>query len=147
MLIREATEPDRTKLIALIEKVGLSAEGVLTAGSRYWLAEVEGAPIGVVGLEIGEEAALLRSAAVLPVWRGRAIGTLLLEHACTSVAAAGIKHIYLFSTDAGPYWIKQGFVEVPVPALVAALPNAFQVRHYDKIGWLPTEIAYRKDLV
>jgi N-acetylglutamate synthase-like GNAT family acetyltransferase len=147
MIIREATEADRATVVELIETAGLSARGVLTPGSRYWLAEVEGEAIGTVGLELGDGAALLRSAAVLPAWRGRSIGTLLREQASTSVVADGVKQIYLFSTDAGPYWIKQGFVEVPVPELVAALPNSFQVRHYDEIGWLPTEIAYRKDLV
>ena len=40
-----------------------------------------------------------------------------------------------------------GFHEVPVPELVAALPAAPQVRHYDALGWLPTEVAWRRDLV
>jgi hypothetical protein len=35
---------------------------------------------------------------------------------------------------------------VPVSEVVAALPDCPQVNHFDRIGWLPTEIAWRKDL-
>jgi hypothetical protein len=54
--------------------------------------------------------------------------------------------VYLFSTDAGEYWTRQGFYEVPVPELVEALPDAPQVHHYRNIGWLPTEIAWRLEV-
>ena len=37
--------------------------------------------------------------------------------------------------------------EVPVPELVADLPNAPQVQHYDQHGWLPDEVAWYKDLI
>ena len=59
----------------------------------------------------------------------------------------GVARAYLFSTDAGAFWARTGFREVPVPELVAALPAAPQVRHYDALGWLPTEVAWRRDLV
>ncbi|MEP7115425.1 MAG: hypothetical protein ABI862_19335 [Ilumatobacteraceae bacterium] len=51
-----------------------------------------------------------------------------------------------FSTDAGAFWSRQGFRKVPVPELVAALPDAPQVRHYEQQGWLPDEVAWCKVL-
>jgi hypothetical protein len=39
-----------------------------------------------------------------------------------------------------------GFREVPVSELVAALPEAPQVRQYAALGWLSTEVAWRCDV-
>ena len=40
-----------------------------------------------------------------------------------------------------------GFHEVPVSELIAVLPDAPQVHRYEMLGWLPTEVAWRRDLV
>ena len=66
--------------------------------------------------------------------------------AVITAGSGGYGRAYLFSTEAGAFWSRQGFREVPVPELVAALPDAPQVRHYDQQGWLPDEVAWRKDL-
>jgi N-acetylglutamate synthase-like GNAT family acetyltransferase len=145
--IREAGSGDAGAVATLLGGAGLDAAGILTAGSRYWVAEAAGNDlVGVVGLEYGREAVLLRSAAVRADMRGRAIGARLFTHAYAAAAADGARSVYCFSTDAGPYWLGQGFCEVPVPELVAALPEAFQVQHYAELGWLPTEVAWRRDL-
>jgi N-acetylglutamate synthase-like GNAT family acetyltransferase len=145
--IREATHADTEALRAILAEAGLSAHALLSRGTRYWLAQRAGGGIaGVVGLEYGAMAVLLRSAAVRPDMRGRAIGGALVQQALESATAAGCRYAYLFSTDAGAYWRQQGFRQVPVPELVAALPDAPQVRHYQERGWLPTEVAWRLDL-
>ena len=147
-LIREASPIEADIICELLVESGLSAHAVLAPGTRYWLARLaDGAPVGAIGLEVGAGAALLRSAAVRPAARGRGIGAALLRRALAEAAAGGQKHVYLFSTDAGAYWSRQGFSEVPVPELVAALPDAPQVRHYGEQGWLPDEVAWRRDLV
>jgi hypothetical protein len=38
------------------------------------------------------------------------------------------------------------FPEVPVSELVAALPEAPQVVQYEQQSWLPTKVAWRRDL-
>jgi N-acetylglutamate synthase-like GNAT family acetyltransferase len=144
--IREATSADAAVLGAILAEAGLSSHGVLDPGTRYWLAQRRDEAIGVVGLELGAGAALLRSAAVRPAARGNGVGAALLWWALDQARDRGVRRIYLFSTDAGAFWSRQGFREVPVPALVAALPDAPQVRHYDQQGWLPDEVAWRKDL-
>lgn len=51
----------------VLAQVRLSTDDLLAEGTRYWLAEdAYGHPVGVVGLEMGLTAALLRSAAVNP---------------------------------------------------------------------------------
>ncbi|HEU5099821.1 MAG TPA: GNAT family N-acetyltransferase [Roseiflexaceae bacterium] len=146
-LISEASPADADVICEVLAESGLSSHAVLAPGTRYWLARyADGAPVGAIGLEVGAGAALLRSAAVRPAARGRGIGAALLRRALAEATTGGQKQVYLFSTDAGAYWSRQGFSEVPVPELVAALPDAPQVRHYDEQGWLPDEVAWRRDL-
>jgi len=143
--IREAGFADITKLRAVLIQAQLSTDDLLVDGTRYWLAEDgEGQPVGVIGLELGITVVLLRSAAVSPSWRGQGLGTLLVQRALD--VASGYRYVYLFSTGAGEYWRKLGFREVPVPELVAVLPEAPQVRRYEQLGWLSSELAWRCDL-
>lgn len=147
IMIREATITDLSTLHALLVQAGLSTDDVLADGTRYWLTEdTLEYPIGVIGLELGQDAVLLRSAAIRPSHRGQGIGTLLVQHALNEATIAGYQYVYLFSTDAGTYWQRLGFREVPVSELVTALPDAPQVPQYQRLGWLATEVAWRHDL-
>jgi N-acetylglutamate synthase-like GNAT family acetyltransferase len=146
VVIREAGLADITKLEVVLTQAGLSANDLLAAETRYWLAEDgEKQPVGVVGLELGSSAVLLRSTAVSPSWRGRGVGTSLVQHALG--AASKYQRVYLFSTGAGAYWHHLGFRKVPVSELVAAFPEAPQVKQYERLGWLSTEVAWRYDVV
>lgn len=145
--IREARPDDLAPIVVLLAHAELGAKDVLAPGTRYWLAEDSTAAlVGTIGLEFGSGAVLLRSMAVPRRARGQSIGAALVERALAEALAQGCRVAYLFSTDAGLYWQRRGFYEVPVPDLVAALPNAPQVRHYGELGWLPTEVAWRRDL-
>src|SRR5215831_15073597 len=141
--IREALGHEASRVIALLTHNHQSAQDVLVPGTRYWVAEdAQGQCIGTVGLDAG----LLRSAGVLPAWRGHGVGTALTQRALASARHAGYGAVYLFSTSAGAYWRRFGFREVPVSELVAALPEAPQVRQYATLGWLSTEVAWRCDV-
>jgi N-acetylglutamate synthase-like GNAT family acetyltransferase len=145
--IREALGHEASRVIALLTHNHQSAQDVLVPGTRYWVAEdAQGQCIGTVGLEGGRDAGLLRSAGVLPAWRGHGVGTALTQRALASARHAGYGAVYLFSTGAGAYWRRFGFREVPVSELVAALPEAPQVRQYAALGWLSTEVAWRCDV-
>jgi N-acetylglutamate synthase-like GNAT family acetyltransferase len=146
-VIRAATPDDAAAICAILSESQLSTHAVLAAGTRYWLAQRRDEAIGVVGLEYGPAAVLLRSAAVRPAARGSGVGAALLWWALDPAREGGYARAYLFSTDAGAFWSRQGFREVPVPELVAALPRAPQVLYYDQHGWLPDEVAWRKDLL
>ena len=147
LIIREAKSSEAERICALLARMGLGTDSVLAPGTRYWLAEdTSGQLAGVVGLEYGATAVLLRSAAVHPSARGRSVGATLVREALRSAADAGYPRAYLFSTGAGPYWTKLGFREAPVPEVVAALPDTPQVRHYEELGWLLTEVAWVLEL-
>ncbi len=147
LFIREAGLADLPHICTILAQVELSSDDVLVHGTRYWLAEdVYKQPVGTIGLELGQDAVLLRSAAVIPPLHGQGIGTYLVQHALHEAKAAGYRRVYLFSTDAGTYWRHMDFREVPVSEHVKALPNALQVKRYKTLGWLPTEISWRRDL-
>jgi N-acetylglutamate synthase-like GNAT family acetyltransferase len=144
--VRQAIQDDLEQLQSILETSGLSAHGILEPNTTCWLAEINNHAMGCIALQWGASAALLCSAAVLPDHRGHGLGSRLLETALNGARAEHKRSVYLFSTDAGEYWTRQGFKEVPVPELVKALPDAPQVHHYRNIGWLPTEIAWRLEV-
>ena len=145
-MIRIAMPQDFAVISSILETGDLSAHAILEPNTTYWVAEKNDRAVGCIGLEWGARAALLRSAAVLPDHRKHGLGTQLLNVALNGARAEHKPFVYLFSTDAGEYWTRQGFQEVPVPELVKALPDAPQVHHYRDIGWLPTEIAWRLEV-
>jgi N-acetylglutamate synthase-like GNAT family acetyltransferase len=145
--VREATADEAPRVVALLAQNHQSTHDVLAPGTRYWVAEgADRQCVGAVGLELGRDVVLLRSAGVLPAWRGCGVGTALTRRAVGAALRAGYRAVYLFSTGAGDYWKRFGFHEVTVAELLTALPDAPQVREYEIRGWLPTEVAWRRDL-
>ena len=145
--IREAALSDEPMIRAFLEHEGMVTRGILAADTHYWMAlDESGVCVGVIGAEYGMRSSLLRSALVLPEARKRHIGRRLTERACEQSRASGRHIVYCFSTGAGAYWQKHGFRKVTVAEVVEAHPHAPQVLHFAELGWLPTEIAWRKDL-
>lgn len=144
--IREASERDKDIIWALLLRHELRTEGVLEPCTRYWVAEEDGRIIGAIGLEIGSTSVLLRSAIVAPNLRSRGLGRELTKTALNSARTDGYRVAYCFSTDAGDYWVARGFHICSVDEIVAELPDAPQVRLFDRLGWLPTEVAYKISL-
>jgi hypothetical protein len=68
--LRTAQESDLPAVLGLLARAHLPTAGVADAPSHFVMAESEGKLVGVVGLEVYGESALLRSAAVEESWRG-----------------------------------------------------------------------------
>ena len=148
--LRRATPSDLDTIRDLILAVGLSRErGVITAtlkGCTCWVAEVDGLPVGCIGLEHGPGASLLRSACVLPEARGQGLGQALTDAALAHARLCGDERVYLFSSGAGPFWQRLGFVAVDPATVSAALPGTPQVRGGECRGWIHAELAWGLDL-
>ncbi len=145
--IRRATAEDFESICDLVVALGLIGERSRITNtlddSSYWIASDENdSVVGCVGLEHGSQASLLRSAAVLPTHQGLGIGQALSHAAIEHSREREDRAIYLFSTHAGPYWQRLGFVPTPVEDLVRALPTAPQVRSGIERGWLAEEAAW-----
>jgi N-acetylglutamate synthase-like GNAT family acetyltransferase len=145
--VREATYEDAAALGEFLAAQGLPTEDILAPSTVYWLAETASRElIASAGLELGSEAGLLRSVAVAEVHRGKGLGKRMVTSALDKARAHRLRHVYLFSTGAGSYFVGLGFVESTVEELVAALPNGPQVIRFAALGWLSTEVAWRIDL-
>ncbi|BAJ26831.1 MULTISPECIES: GNAT family N-acetyltransferase [Kitasatospora] len=134
-------------LAAFLHAQGLDPDGLDQPGTLLWTIRDAAGPTASAALEPSGRAALLRSVAVRPDRRGTGTARRLVEDVLAEAAAGGVHRVYLFSTDAGAFWQRMGFREVPVPEAAAALPDAPQVRRYLADGSLADEVAWCRDLV
>ena len=75
-------------------------------------AFANGVLVGVVGLQTYGTVGLLRSLAVAPEHRGRAIARALCEHVLEVARTRSLAPIYLLATSAADYFTRHGFVAI-----------------------------------
>jgi amino-acid N-acetyltransferase len=107
--LRPAEASDLPSILALLDQAQLPSAGVADALPQFILAEHEDQLVGVVGLELYDSSALLRSAAVAESWRGTGIGRTLIERALDLARERGIEDVYLLTTTAEHYFPRFGF--------------------------------------
>lgn len=142
----QAVPDDFSTITALLEACGLYTTSVTPEGSTYWIAFLDGNPAGCIGLEHGPGASLIRSTAVLPQFRGHGLGRALVVSALTQASLRGDRAVYLFSSEAGDYWKRFGFVPSTAAEVEAALPEAPQVRSGMCKGWIHEEQVWKREL-
>lgn len=122
--IRPLGEADRAGMLALLALDDLRPEGILTQGSYYWGAFAGPQLVGMLGMELENECALLRSAMVLPAYRRQGVAAQLTQTLLAQARALGLRTLYLFGTTAGPYWEKRGFQPITPAEIAQHLPHA-----------------------
>jgi len=145
-LVIEQTR-DLEAVRAMLSAAGMVTEGLEWPPACYLVAYFGTEPVGVIGVEPSLDAALIRSLYVADAMRGRGIGAELVAAARKAAHTRGARSLYLFSTDAGDFFKRFGFVEVPVAQLVAALSAAPQVKCYvARPDELAREVAWYLDI-
>ena len=109
--LRHARDEDLDAVEQLLTSSGLPVDGVADALSTFIVAESDNRIVGVVGLEVGDEHALLRSTAGAPDWRDRGLGRQLVERIIAEAEARHISALYLLTTTAERYFPTFGFVK------------------------------------
>jgi amino-acid N-acetyltransferase len=107
--LRPATGRDLAAVERLLTASSLPLAGVAENLGGFFVAESGGELVGVVGLEVRGNNALLRSTAVEPAWRGRGVGRQLVERVVAEAEARGIRALYLLTTTAERYFPSFGF--------------------------------------
>jgi len=120
---RPAREDDLAAIERLLTKSELPLVGVAEILPTVVVAEADGALVGVAGLEVCCDEALLRSVAVAPEWRSRGLGRALVTRVIADAEARGIRALYLLTTTAEHYFPSFGFHRIArdeVPEAVRA---------------------------
>ena len=107
--IRNASSRDLASVESLLALLKLPTSGVADWIDRFWLAESDGRVVGIAGVEVYPDGALLRSVAVDPGWRNQRIARQLTERAIDAARAAGNESIFLLTTTAERYFPDLGF--------------------------------------
>ena len=110
--LRPATFDDAGQIESLLASSGLPLDGVRESLPSFVVAESDGGIIGVAGLELCNENALLRSVAVADAWRSHGLGRALVARVIADAEARGIHALYLLTTTAERYFPTFGFQAV-----------------------------------
>ncbi len=115
--IRQAAPSDRVAIERLLTSSDLALDGVAGALPMFFVAVARRDAdeqntqdlVGVAGLEVCCENALLRSVAIAPEWRSRGLGRALVERVIADAESRGIRALYLLTTTAERYFPSFGF--------------------------------------
>lgn len=121
--LRPADPADLEPIEQLLTASSLPLDGVREALSTFVVAQAGEDIVGVAGLEVCCDNALLRSVAVRPEWRSHGVGRALVTRVISEAEARGIHALYLLTTTADRYFPSFGFREITrddVPADVRA---------------------------
>jgi N-acetylglutamate synthase-like GNAT family acetyltransferase len=145
-LVIEQTR-DLVPVRELLASAAMMTDGIEWPAACYLLAYHGDEPVGVIGVEAKIDAALIRSLYVKPAMRQRGIGAGLLAAARKAAHTRGARHLYLFSTEAGSFFARLGFVLTDVANIVAALSGVPQVEYYRaRPDELAREVGYHLDI-
>jgi len=117
--LRPATARDLGAVERLLTASSLPLAGVAENLASFVVAESGGELVGVAGLEICCDNALLRSVAVDAAWRSRGLGRQLVERVVAEAESRGIRALYLLTTTAERYFPSFGFA----PTTREAVPD------------------------
>jgi amino-acid N-acetyltransferase len=120
---RAATAADAQSVHDLLRRSDLPTSDLIAARPQFLIAECAAQMVGIGALERFGTAALLRSVAVEPQWRGSGVGRLLIGQLEERARAAGIDELILLTLTARDFFASVGYGSKPrdeVPAAVLA---------------------------
>lgn len=128
ILLRAASDSDRSAIERLLTELKLPVAGVPQWISQFWVAESGGNVVGVAGVELYGDGALLRSVAVDPAWRSSGLGRALVERALDAARQSGARDVFLLTTTAEGYFPRLGFVGIGRDKVPAGVQGSIEFR-------------------
>ena len=126
--VRPAQPQDLPAVERLLAASSLPLEGVREALPTFVVAQAGNDIVGVAGLEVCCDNALLRSVAVADDWRSRGLGRELVTHVIAEAEARGIHALYLLTPTAERYFPSFGFHAIPRDAVPADVRETEEFR-------------------
>lgn len=120
--VRALVGADRPSVRALLEANGLPTADLQEDTIRLLGLQDGNGLAGVVGLELHDEVALLRSLAVRSDLRGTGVGSSLVQAAEQAAGRSGVRQVFLLTTTAESFFSRRGYTRHDR----AAAPNAIK---------------------
>ncbi|WP_158703031.1 arsenic resistance N-acetyltransferase ArsN2 [Allosphingosinicella vermicomposti] len=95
---------------AALQSAHLPTQDIRDPGKLFYGAEKAGETVGFIGFEVQGSEALLRS--VVARQRGQGSGVLLVQAAIEQARIEGVRRLWLLTTTARDFFLKQGFRKV-----------------------------------
>jgi amino-acid N-acetyltransferase len=111
-MIRAALPSDRASVETLLVAAGLPTDGVAEHFGSFFVVDDGGKIVGVAGVELYGQHALLRSVAVATDSKGAGVGTLLTRRVIDEAFARGARAIFLLTTTAEAFFPRFGFERI-----------------------------------
>src|ERR1700753_3941512 len=141
-------QPLRSSVLALLQSQGLPVSDITDPHfEHFFFSGPEGSPDGLVGLEIYDSMALLRSLVVGATARRRGLGSALVRHAEQYATSKRISTVYLLTNTAEDFFRHLGYQRInrslaPAPivetrefAHLCPASSAFMVKYLsDRMG-------------
>ena len=126
--LRPASPADLAAVEQLLTASSLPLDGVREALSTFVVAEAGDDLVGVAGLEVCCDNALLRSVAVRPEWRSHGLGRALVTRVISDAETRGLHALYLLTTTAERYFPDFGFRTISRDEVPADLRDTAEFR-------------------
>ncbi|HEY0016117.1 MAG TPA: arsenic resistance N-acetyltransferase ArsN2 [Longimicrobium sp.] len=127
MTAESARASDFPAIVRLLTDAALPHDDLTPEHLRHFLVLRDGDGIaGVVGMEVADDAGLLRSLAVSEGRRGGGLAARLVDALEARAASAGIRTLYLLTTTAEDFFARRGYARADraaVPDAIAATPE------------------------
>ncbi len=110
--IDKAGPADKELVISLLKEADLLTDDLPAGLEHFLLSRQEGSLVGVAGMELYSEVALLRSIAVSPDHQGKGIARKLVEQLLAGADKQEVQAVYLITTTADHYFDRYHFAGV-----------------------------------
>jgi N-acetylglutamate synthase-like GNAT family acetyltransferase len=126
---RASDIPDFVRLIVAGELPPLFVDDFVEG---FVAVEHEGEVIGCGGLEVYEQSGVIRSVVVNERGRGQHIGERIADLLMAEARAAGLTDVYLFTMHAHNFWLRLGFIDLPLDRWNMAPRASWQYQFIDQ---------------
>ena len=124
--LRSARTDDVPEIERLLAAEWLPPMAIAEFLDSFWVLEREGRVVGAAGIEIYDEAAVLRSVVVAPELRGTGEGDHLVRTGLDYAREHGAKRVYLFTMHAAAFFARYGFEPVTTDDFEPAVRDSWQ---------------------
>jgi amino-acid N-acetyltransferase len=129
MRIELARPDDEAQVKKLLAECELPSQDITSAHLKHFWVLRDGPRLaGVIGLELLDNVALLRSLAVPVSYRGRGFGSQLTQAAEAYARSCHVEALYLLTTTAWAFFAKHGYARIERDAAPSALHETAEFR-------------------